>query len=483
MRRRASRRETLAWGLCLAFGLAAIALAIAYARPAPEARVVSASINAPEGASFRFLSIEAGPVEISPDGRSLAFVARTQDGRNVLFVQALDGLEARPLPGTEGATRPFWSPDGRQLGFFADRQLKKVALDGGSPIPLASTEDARGGSWNRDGVIVFAPRFVGPLHQVSSAGGQVRPVTDLDASRSETTHRYPHFLPDGKHFLYLARSGGNGPENPPVIRVASLESPQGKVLVSAPSNPVYASGHLLFVRDGALTAHPFDAARLEMSGEAVRVVDNVQFDWRFGRAVFSASETGILVYQEGTGQGVTQLTWFDRSGNRLGTVAEPAFYDSPELSPDGTRLAARVLDPNTGMGDIWLWDIVRGLGRRLTFDAEDDSTGNLVSRRTAHSLPEDRTGGLEASREAGERRRGGAGRGSASRIRAVPLQLVGRWPVRSRRRRNRPGAGKADPLDCADQWRREGDPVLPRRQRCDRAPFLSRRPLHRLRRV
>ena len=234
---RASRRETLAWGLCLAFALAAVALAVGYARPAPEARVVRASINAPEGASFRFLSIEAGPVEISPDGRSLAFVARTQDGRNVLFVQALDGLEARPLPGTEGATRPFWSPDGRQLGFFADRQLKKVALDGGSPIPLASTEDARGGSWNRDGIIVFSPRFVGPLQQVSSAGGQVRPVTDLDASRSETTHRYPHFLPDGKHFLYLARSGGNGPENPPVIRVASLESPLGKVLRVGPVEP------------------------------------------------------------------------------------------------------------------------------------------------------------------------------------------------------------------------------------------------------
>jgi eukaryotic-like serine/threonine-protein kinase len=372
---RASRREVLSWGLCLAFALAAFALAIGYRSPAPETRVVRASINAPEGTSFRFLSVEAGPVEISPDGRSLAFVARAEDGRNVLFVQALDGLEARPLPGTEGATRPFWSPDGRQLGFFADRQLKKVALDGGAPIPLASTEDPRGGSWNRDGIIVFAPGFVGPLHQVSSAGGQSRPVTSLDGARSETTHRYPHFLPDGKHFLYLARSGAYGPEHPPVIRVASLESPQGKVLVSAPSNPIYASGHLLFVTDGALTAHPFDAARLEMSGEPVRVVDNVQFDRRFGRAVFSASETGILVYQEGTGQGVTQFVWFDRAGKRLGTVAEPAFYDSPELSPDGTRLAARVLDPRTGMGDIWLWDILRGRGRRLTFDAEDDSTG------------------------------------------------------------------------------------------------------------
>ena len=373
---RAGRREALAWGLCLVFALAAFGFAIAYTRrPAPESRVVRASINAPEGASFRFLSSDAGPVEISPDGRSLAFVARTDVGRNVLFVRSLDGLEPRPLPGTEGATRPFWSPDGRQLGFFADKTLKTVALSGGLPIPLASAEDARGGTWNRDGVIVFSPGFAGPLHQVSSAGGQARPVTKLDASRRETTHRYPYFLPDGKHFIYLARSDFTGPGNPPVISVASLESSQGRVLLSAPSNPVYASGHLLVVREGALMAHPFDATRLEISDEAVRVVDNVQFDRRFGRAVFSASETGTLVYQEGTGQGVSQLVWFDRSGTRIGTVGEPAFYDSPELSPDGTRLAARVLDPITGQGDIWLWESARRLGRRLTFDVEDDSTG------------------------------------------------------------------------------------------------------------
>jgi Tol biopolymer transport system component len=373
---RAGRREALAWGLCLVFALAAFGFAIAYTRrPAPEPRVVRASINAPEGASFRFLSREAGPVEISPDGRSLAFVARTEVGRNVLFVRSLDGLEPRPLPGTEGATRPFWSPDGQQLGFFADQKLKKVALSGGLPIPLASAEDARGGTWNRDGVIVFSPGFAGPLYQVSSAGGQPRPVTKLDTSRSETTHRYPYFLPDGEHFIYLARSDFTGSGNEPVISVASLESSQGKVLLSAPSNPVYASGHLLVVREGVLMAHPFDATRLEISEEAVQVVDGVQFDRRFGRAVFSASETGNLVYQEGTGQGVSQLVWFDRSGTRVGTVGEPAFYDSPELSPDGTRLAARVLDPITGQGDIWLWEFVRRLGRRLTFDVEDDSTG------------------------------------------------------------------------------------------------------------
>jgi Tol biopolymer transport system component len=373
---RAGRREAVGWGLCLVFALAAFGLAIAYARrPAAESHVVRASINAPEGASFRFLSREAGPVEISPDGRSLAFVARTEVGRNVLFVRSLDGLEPRPLPGTEGATRPFWSPDGRQLGFFADQKLKKVTLSGGLPIPLASAEDARGGTWNRDGVIVFSPGFAGPLHQVSSAGGQSQPVTKLDASRRETTHRYPFFLPDGKHFIYLARSDFTGPENQPVISVASLDSSQGRVLLSAPSNPVYASGHLLVVREGTLMAHPFDAARLEISDQAVRIVDNVQFDRRFGRAVFSASATGNLVYQEGTGQGVSQLVWFDRSGTRIGTVGEPALYDSPELSPDGTRLAARVLDPSTGQGDIWLWEFVRRLGRRLTFDAEDDSTG------------------------------------------------------------------------------------------------------------
>ena len=426
---RAGRREALAWGLCLVFAMAAFGFAIAYARrPAPESRVVRASINAPEGASFRFLSSDAGPVEISPDGRSLAFVARTEVGRNLLFVRSLDGLEPRPLTGTEGATRPFWSPDGRHLGFFADQKLKTVALSGGLPIPLASAEDARGGTWNRDGVIVFSPGFAGPLHQVSAAGGQARPVTKLDASRRETTHRYPHFLPDGKHFIYLARSDFTGPGNPPVISVASLESSQGKILLSAPSNPIYASGHLLVVREGALMAHPFDATRLEISDEAVRVVDNVQFDWRFGRAVFSASETGSLVYQEGTGQGVSQLVWFDRSGTRIGTVGEPAFYDSPELSPDGTRLAARVLDPITGQGDIWLWESARRLGRRLTFDAEDDSTGILVSRRTAHSLCQKRSRGLEVSREASERRRGGASRGDRSR--AVPQQLVGRWPER-----------------------------------------------------
>ena len=458
---RARRREALAWGLCLVFAMAAFGFAIAYARrPAPESRVVRASINAPEGASFRFLSIEAGPVEISPDGRSLAFVARTEVGRNVLFVRSLDGLEPRPLPGTEGATRPFWSPDGRQLGFFADKKLKKVALSGGLPIPLASAEDARGGTWNRDGVIVFSPGFAGPLHQVSSAGGQSRPVTKLDASRRETTHRYPYFLPDGKHFIYLARSDFTGSGNQPVISVASLESSQGKVLLSAPSNPVYASGHLLVVREGTLMAHPFDATRLEISDEAVRVVDNVQFDRRFGRAVFSASETGSLVYQEGTGRGVSQLVWFDRSGTRIGSVGEPAFYDSPELSPDGTRLAARVLDPITGQGDIWLWEFDRRLGRRLTFDAEDDSTG--IWSPDGQRILFVRSGA--AGWRFLEKPASGAGAEHArgDRSRAVPQQLVGRWPARSRLLHTIcPGAGNTEPLDPPEQWWREGDPVPP----------------------
>ena len=478
---RAGRREALAWGLCLVFALAAFGFAIAYARrPAPESRVVRASINAPEGASFRFLSSEAGPVEISPDGRSLAFVARTEVGRNVLFVRSLDGLEPRPLPGTEGATRPFWSPDGRQLGFFADQKLKKVALSGGLPIPLASAEDARGGTWNRDGVIVFSPGFAGPLHQVSSAGGQSRPVTTLDASRRETTHRYPYFLPDGKHFIYLARSDFTGPGNPPVISVASLESSQGKVLLSAPSNPVYASGHLLVVREGALMAHPFDATRLEISDEAVRVVDNVQFDWRFGRAVFSASETGTLVYQEGTGQGVSQLVWFDRSGTRIGTVGEPAFYDSPELSPDGTRLAARVLDPITGQGDIWLWESARRLGRRLTFDAEDDSTG--IRSPDGQRILFVRSGA------AGWRflEKPASGAGAEHLVATVPELFPTSWSADGRHVlacciRHAQGQETRSLWILTDQWWREGDPVLPRRHRCDHAPFLSKRPLHRVR--
>jgi Tol biopolymer transport system component len=340
-------------------------------QPAGERGAVYVSVDPAPGSSPVSMGVAAGPVRVSPDGTTIVFVARGEKTPGTLWVRRLGEPEAVQLAGTQNATRPFWSPDSRSIGFFADGKLKKIAATGGPAFTLADTPDPRGGSWNPDGVIIFSPNFVGPVYRVSANGGATSPVTEIDESRSEATHRYPEFLPDGRHFLYLSRQKGAGRGPEPLVLLGSLDSMERRVVVRGATNAVYASGHLLYVLESTLMAQPFDADRLEATGEAVPLIDGVRFDRRFSRGVFSASGNGVLAYQTGRGE-ECELTWFDREGTVLGKIGDPMLYSSPVISPDGSRVAFQLIDESRGVGDIWIHDVERDLRTRLTFADADD---------------------------------------------------------------------------------------------------------------
>jgi Tol biopolymer transport system component len=371
---RRKRREKFAWALVPAAALVAAAATVLVLRLSSEPpQVIQSSLLPPEKSTFAF---EFGPMALSPDGRSVAFVA-TSSGINRLWVQALSGAPAQPLAGTDGASNPFWSPDSRFLGFFANRQLKRIEASGGPPQKLADAPLGRGGSWNSEGVILFVPNSRSAVHRVSASGGDAAPVTKLDGGASEISHRWPVFLPDGRRFLYLSQSSqGTGEKNG--IYAASLDGGDRKLLLQANTNVAYASpGHLLFYRDGTLLARPFDPKSLRFTEEAFPVAKDVQYFATFAQAVYSASGPGLLAYQSGSG-GETQLTWLDRAGTPAGTVGAPGQLATPRISHDGTRVAVRILDPQA-VGDIWIYDLKRNTRNRFTFDPSDDF-GPLWSR-------------------------------------------------------------------------------------------------------
>ena len=369
---RAGRRDRLPWLVAgLAALLAGVALALPYFRSAPaRPAVVRATILPPENAHMLYFN----HIAVSPDGQRLAFGAIGANGAFSLWLRPLGAASAQPLAGTEGASYPFWSPDGRFIGFFANGKLKKIDAAGGPAQTICNAPSGRGGTWNRDGVIVFAPDIFSPLYRVSAAGGEPAPLP-LDKSRREQVHRFPYFLPDGRHFIYRAgRSGGYARDEGNGIYVGSLDSSEYKLILPADTYAVYASGHLLFWRDGALMAQPFDVQRLELSGEAVPVAEQVQMNLSEVRAVFSVSENGVLVFQSGSGAGAQyQLTWFDRDGKREARSGEPAFGASPHLSPDGQRVAAMLFDVQVGSTDIWLHDSALTRKTRFTFNPAFDS--------------------------------------------------------------------------------------------------------------
>jgi Tol biopolymer transport system component len=331
--------------------------------PAPSKRidVLRLSILPPERASFDSFAV-------SPDGRQLAFSA-VLNGKLMLWVRALDSLEAQPLIGTDDAAHPFWSPDSRAIGFFTPNKLKSVQITGGPTRDIADVVMGRGGTWNHDGVIVFCPRPVGVLYQVAAAGGRTTPVTSLDASRAEVTHGFPQFLPDGRQFIYLAMSTRAGESS---IRVGSLDSTIAKVLLEADTDAAYAPvlpGHptsLLFVSHGALMAQPFDARHLELEGERTVVVPEVRYR-RWRHAGFSVSNNGILLYQSGCAEN-QQFSWFDRQGTWLASSGPRNDYISFSLSPDERYVAFyRDDDPATVHPKIWVMDLLReGAVFRLT---------------------------------------------------------------------------------------------------------------------
>jgi len=366
--------ERLAWivaGITVLALLASLPFTIQHLRRAPvEARAMRFTIPLPEKVILGGLA-PFWQVSVSPDGRYLAFVAASE-GRTKLWVRSLDSVVAQPLAGTEGAfpqSPPFWSPDSRSIGFFAGGNLRRVEVTGGSPQTICQASQGRGGTWNRDGVIVFANIESSTLYHVSAAGGVPTPMTSLDPSGQEDTHRAPSFLPDGRHFLYFVRSAQPEREG---IYVGSLDQKESKLLVRSETGALYAPpGYLLFVREETLYTQPFDADRLQVTGDPLPVAGQMRHSIN-RLAEFSVSDNGVLVYGHGGGAASGQLTWFDRGGKQLEASGAPGTYYHLELSPDEKRVAVEVIEPQTGVGDIWVFDLSRGSRSRLTSDPEWD---------------------------------------------------------------------------------------------------------------
>ena len=360
-------RERLAWpAVAAALALTTIAFAIGFVLRAPQSpEAIRFFVSPPDTWSLMGAgTLTTGPVSVSPDGHRIAVLAASADGRSILWVRSLDTLNAQALAGTEGALRPFWSPDSRFLGFFAGGKLKKIEIVGGPPITLCDAPEGFGGTWNREGVIVFAPTATSALQRVPAAGGAASEATTLD--QGENGHRMPFFLPDGRHFFYRSavRNLQGGP-----IYLASLDSSERKLVLNADSsNVVYTQGHLLFLRETTLMAQPFDPRRIVLTGEAFPVAEQIQTQGNPLAGVFSASENGVLAYQTGTAMDGFTLTWLDRSGKKIGILGEPAIYGDLELSPDGKRASVGIPEPGKGR-NIWIYDVARSLKTRFTFDA------------------------------------------------------------------------------------------------------------------
>jgi eukaryotic-like serine/threonine-protein kinase len=366
----------------LVIGLTLIATAVISWRRAsevtPAAAPVEFTIAAPEGTSFGgpppgFGTGVATQLAVSPDGRHIAFLAGARPGYQI-WLRPVANLAARPIPGTEGGTYPFWSPDGRFIAFFADGKLKKVQIAGGPPTDLCVAPGGRGGSWSRDNVILFAPGFGGAgLQRVSSNGGVPTVVTTLDPATGEG-HRWPHFLPDGRRFLYSAITGACcPPSKPAMIRIGSLDPADAEItLLQAESSVSYASGHLLFASGDTLMAQPFDADARQLKGDAFPLAEHVEPEGsRYVSA--SVSENGTLVYARG-GSLLSQLTWYDRAGQSLGTLGEAAEYINLALSPDGSRVAVAKRTGSPENRDIWIIDTARNISSRLTDDPGADTS-------------------------------------------------------------------------------------------------------------
>ncbi len=361
-------RQWLPWALVAVGLLLAAILAWTYVRRQRTDAGPSEAIRFPIVMPEKALII--GPPTISPDGRYVVFRLNTGDGKDLLWVRALGSFEARPLVGTDGGFQPFWSPDSRAVGFFAKGKLKWIDVSGGSVQTVCDAPSNYSGAWSHDGTIIFSRGVASGLYRVPATGGTPIQLTTVDASRNEIEHIWPYFLPDGRHFLFLARNAQ--PENS-AIYVGTLDSKETTRLLQAHSSMAYASpGYLLFVRENTLMAQGFDADTRELKGDAFPVVEQITRNPIIGRAMFSVSENGVLVFRAG-GINNNQLIWFDRSGKQLGTLTPPGSYNAPALSPDEKKVAVSRLDLQTGTpSDIWLIDLERGSQIRLTTDPTSD---------------------------------------------------------------------------------------------------------------
>jgi serine/threonine protein kinase len=358
-------RQAMPWVLA-AGGLitAAFALTRPSVRPTETLSPTQAKfiVSLPRGVTLPGSQNTTVPA-VSPDGRRVAFVA-TKDGVNQIWVRPIESLDAQPVAGTEDGSQVFWSPDNRSIGFSAGGKLKTVDVSGGPVQTVCETPSLfRGGTWNRDGVILFGS-LAGGIFKVSASGGQPASVTTPDA-HGESAHRFPAFLPDGRRFLYAAFPSS-------AIWIGSIDGGPATRLMTSESQAQYASpGYLLFTRQAALLAQPFDATRAVLSGEPVAIAQDPSEDLN-GSAAFSISEAGTRVVRTGIASPTTQLTWTDRDGANPRTIGPPNRYRNPVLSPDGARIAVQVLELRSRTEDIWIVDSKSGAASKFTFDPHND---------------------------------------------------------------------------------------------------------------
>jgi Tol biopolymer transport system component len=335
---------------------------------APAARPVRFSIPIPPGTTYAPSEISRA-ITISPDGTRLVIEAFSR-GHRRLYVRRLNSEEFMELEGSLDASAPFWSPDNRFIAFFAEGKLKKIPADGGTPVELCEAQFATVGTWNREGTILFTKLFPAGIYRVSDRGGEEALVLAPDPARKEFNDLWPHFLPDGRRFLYLAHlaPGSTGTRE---LRLASLDSKGIRTLGRADSRVEYAApGYLLSVREGALFAQPFDERQARLDGEPQLLAANAHFFYGPGHAAFSVSQAGTLVYQ--TAPAPSRLAWFDRGGKERGSLGQPSVVKGLRISPDGTKVAADIEDRRTGSSDIWVFEVGSGVATRLHSDPVDE---------------------------------------------------------------------------------------------------------------
>jgi eukaryotic-like serine/threonine-protein kinase len=361
---RRKTREKLAWALAALLGILALVATAAWLRNEPEVgEPFRATLEPP--ADTALIPFDLLGMAMSPDGKRVAFAANLRAGGQQLWVRELSSMTARPLPETRGASYPFWSPDGRHLAFFADGKLKRIALRGGSPQVLATAPSGRGGSWSRNDVVLYAPSIRSPIQSIPATGGTPRAVSRFDATK-EISHRWPHFLPDGKHFLYLSRQRAEKDEVS-LLLLASVDSTEASTLIEDSTNAQYVQpGYILFGRKNDLYAWRFDPKKLKLEGQPTSLLDEKISMWEpKNLLVFSASDQGTIVYLPEVVRKST-LKWVGRDGRPLGDLGAPAFHITPRISPDGTKVAVMTADAPAGGTDLWILDLQYDRRFRIT---------------------------------------------------------------------------------------------------------------------
>jgi len=355
----------------LSWTVAAVAIVIAgfyafkwYTQPEPIENILHFGVTV--GDELRSMSWP----QLSPDGKHIAFKGTDTTGNTKIWIRSMNSRQARPLAGTEGALRPFWSPDSRYLAYSQGRnQLKKIPINGGPPQLIGEFDGAADGTWGVNGIILFDGGSTDSIRQVSASGGMATAASAMNRDSGEVFHAWPEFLPDGDHFLYLSSTDSSFSENNYLLCIGSLSSNKAIKLFKVSSKVKYCSlGYILYVRDKILLAQAFDADKLEITGEPIPVAEDVARMTGSAVSYFSASNEGTLVYMNSNASANNELVWLDREGNELSKIGEPGKYGDIALSPDGNRLLYAIENPQSETKDFWMYDLRRDVTSRFSFE-------------------------------------------------------------------------------------------------------------------